>query len=334
MKSYQSEVFGVYQNQEIKRITLTNDKGFQFSVLSFGAIIQSIKLPPSFQKRELVLGFNDFESYISKTYRQNYPYFGAVIGRHAGRIKNGKTKILGKEINVTTNNGKHQLHGGLIGFDSKIWNIEAINDYSITLFLQDKDGSENYPGNLQVYVTYQLTEDNKIIIQYKATTDQPTLVNLTQHTYFNLNQEGKPVLEDEILVNASQYLEVDEEVIATGKILNTAHSDFDFKNFKKIPPYIDHSFIIDKDQNLAAILRNQDDSIRMQVETTQPVVHIYSGYYVPEFVLEDRIHTQANAGVCFETQGYLDADNHSEFPSNVLLPEEEYNYETIFSFKF
>ncbi|MXV38730.1 galactose-1-epimerase [Flavobacteriaceae bacterium Ap0902] len=334
MKDYNSEVFGSYNNQVIKKVTLRNDRGFQLSVINFGAIIQSIKMPEDFDKKELVLGFNDFESYISEPYRENYPYLGAVIGRHAGRIRNGETQILGKTLTLNTNQGANHLHGGNIGFDSKVWDILDITKASITLGLNSPDGEENYPGNLQVEVTYALSESNEISITYTAETEKPTLVNLTQHTYFNLNRKNQSVLEDQIKVNSNQCLALDDEVMPTGEILSTKNSAFDFSDFKNIPAEIDHSFIIKSNDQVAATLRNEDHSIQMDVYTDQPIVHIYSGYYVPTFDLKDRISTGQNAGVCFETQGFLDANNHSNFPSNTLKPEEEYIRHTKFSFKF
>lgn len=334
MKTHITKVFGTFENQEIKQVILTNDSGLSLGIINFGAIIQSIKLPERFSKRDLVLGFDTFEEYISEKYRQNYPYLGAVIGRHSGRIKDGQTKILGKAIQLPKNHGGHHLHGGNVGFDSKVWNFEEISDSMVKLSLLSPDGDENYPGNLQVTVTYEFDDDDNITVTYDAETDQPTILNLTQHSYFNLNQQTDSILEDQIKINSHKYLEFNKDLMPTGEVLQTKDSQYDFSEFKNIPSDIDNSFLINPEAEVAAILKNHDDSIRMEVSTTQPIVHIYSGYYVPELTNKNRRNTQPNAGVCFETIGYLDADNHEKFPSNVLMPDKKYHHKTSFKFKY
>lgn len=334
MQSFKKEEFGHYKNQEIDKITLTNDNGFQISIINLGAIIQSIKLPEGFAKRELTLGFNDLAGYLSPEYRENYPYFGAVIGRHSSRILNGETQINGKKISLKKNHAGHHLHGGEISFDSKVWKFENFDNSRVTLSLFSPDGDENYPGNLNVEVTYELNDENEITVSYSAKTDQPTIINLTQHTYFNLNQSCDSILKDEIKINAKRILEFNSDVVPTGGIMDVENTKFDFSMFKMIPAEIDNSFLVESDKKPVGVLRNEDQTIEMKVYTNQKILHIYSGFYIPELKPEGRRATQPNAGVCFETQGFLDAENHEKFPSNVLNSNDIYNHKTKFSFKF
>lgn len=334
MQNFKKELFGNFKNQEIYRVTLTNDIGFKVSIINLGAIIQSIQLPEGFNKRELALGFNDLEGYLSAEYRENYPYFGAVIGRHSSRILYGETQINGKKISFKKNHAGHHLHGGEVGFDSKVWEFKDIKDHSVTLSLFSPDGDENYPGNLNVEVTYELNDKNEISISYSAKTDKPTIINLTQHTYFNLNQSCDSILKDEIKINAEKALEFNSDIVPTGEIIDIKNTKLDFTQYKPIPAEIDNSFLVEECQNPAGSLRNEDHSIEMKVYTNQKILHIYSGFYIPELKPEGRRTTQANAGVCFETQGFLDAENHEKFPSNVLNSNDIYNHKTKFCFKF
>ena len=324
-----------YNNKYLQTITLYNNNGMEVTILNFGAIISSIKVPINNKKIECVLGFDSFEEYISENYRAEYPYLGAVIGRNAGRIKYGKVYIDGKEIQLNCNLGENQIHGGSIGFDSVFWEVlkhPEEGNTSVTLQYISKDGEEGYPGKVTVQVTYTLTDDNRLRIDYYGTTDAPTILNLTQHTYFNLNESNSNILNNKLQITADKYVPLEEGFFTpTGQRPSVAGTPLDYRNSQKIYPHTDNSFVreINPEKVMATIVNNEG-SLAMEVRTNHPVLHIYAGYYLPELHPANRKTIGQNTGICFEAQGYADATKHPQFNSVVLKPQDTYRYFTEF----
>ena len=327
-----------YHKEKLQTIVLSNKGGMEVTVLNFGGVISSIKLPVKGKKVECVLGFDTFEEYVSEAYRKEYPYLGAIIGRNAGRIKYGKAIIDGKEIQLNCNLGENQIHGGSVGFDSVFWDVVAVNrgddNSSVTLQYVSKDGEEGYPGEVTVRVTYTLTSDNRLRIDYHGTTDAPTILNLTQHTYFNVNESNTDVLNNTLQIKADKYVPLEEGFFTpTGERPPVAGTRLDYRKGQKVYAHTDNSFVREiAPEEVMATLTNGEGSLAMEVRTNHPVLHIYAGYYLPELQPPHRKTIGQNRGICFEAQGYADATKHPQFDNVVLRPKEEYNFFTEFKF--
>ena len=332
-------ITGKAKNKEVETFLLENDNQMQVKILSFGGVVQSIKVPVNGKMVECVLGFDKVEDYLSDEYREDYPYFGALIGRHAGRICKGKFTLEGKDLQLSVNNNGNQLHGGVEGFDSKHWNIKDTfsndNSCGVVLTLHSPDGDEGFPGNLDAEVTYTLDNDNVLKIDYKAHSDKTTICNLTNHTYFNLSlNKGETVLKHKAKVNSDKYVPI-VDCIPTGEILDVEGTDFDLRDFKTVVENLDNSFLRQvKPNEVAAELKNEDGSIAVQVQTTHPVVHLYAGYYILPFKNESVKNSGKNAGIAIETQGFADSLNHENFEPTTLKAGEEYKHSTQFKFSF
>ena len=328
----------VYRKEQLQTITLRNANGMEVSIMNFGGIINSIKVPVNGKIVECVLGFDTFEEYISNTYRAEYPYLGAIIGRNAGRIKYGKVIIEGKEIQLHCNLGENQIHGGFIGFDSVFWKvIDQVKgeNPSVTLQYVSKEGEEGYPGKVTVLVTYMLTTDNRLRIDYHGITTAPTILNLTQHTYFNLNENDNNVLNNTLQIKAEKYVPLEEGFFTpTGERPSVVGTPLDYRNGQKVYPHTDNSFVreISADEVMATLI-NGEETLKMEVRTNHPVLHIYAGYYLPELHPAHRKTLGQNKGICFEAQGYADATKHPQFNNVVLLPNEVYEFFTEFKFQ-
>ncbi len=343
--------FGVTPNKEIiNRYTLFNQNGMELTVLSYGGIVQAVKVPDRNGKLEdVVLGFDNLDDYI----HHNSPYFGAIIGRCGNRIAKGKFSINGNEYALAKNNGDVHLHGGSVGFDSVVWKVEDISTSEksmLKLTYRSVDGEEGYPGNLDVEVVYALTNTNAIEITYRATTDQPTIVNLTHHSYFNLNLSSQEdILNHEVQLAASQVLPIDESLIPTGILRTVAATPFDFRTAKKIGEDIDasdvqlkrgrgydHCWVIDNYTNQLILMANVVEPIsgrKLQVFTTEPGVQLYSGNFLDGTVTgKDGIVYGQRMGLCLETQHFPDSPNQKEFPSVILNPGDTYNSQTVYQF--
>jgi aldose 1-epimerase len=326
----------------IKKYSLKNSQGMQVDFINYGGIITSIKVPDrEGHFSDVVLGFENPESYID-----DHPYFGALIGRYGNRIAKGKFTLHGKTYTLAVNNGPNHLHGGLKGFDKKFWNIEEKSHNSYLLSYLSVDGEEGYPGTLSVEVTYTLTDDNEIKIIYSATSDKPTHVNLTNHTYFNLTGDNKiPILDHEIMINADQFTVVDKDLTPTGQLRHVKGSEMDFTSPKKIGQDIlkvkegggyDHNFVL-RDWNgklkQAATLYEPVSGRFLEVLTTEPGLQFYSGNFLDgTLVGKDNDVYQKHDGLCLETQHYPDSPNHHDFPSTILKPGEVYSSTTIYKF--
>lgn len=318
---------------DVKNILLKNNSGLELSILNYGATIQSLKVPSkNGSKVNVVAGLYKPEDYTEDLYKKHNICLGASIGRYAGRISGGKFTIHDKVYTLPVKYGLH-LHGGNEGFDKKIWNIDTISDdqTSVTLSYESKHLEEGYPGNLKVSVTYTLV-DFKVDITFKATTDKSTVINLTNHAYFNLDGQGT-ILNHELQINNTHHLEVDSNLFPTGKVLPSKQTRFDYskssvinrKDFKGF----DDTFVLG-DEELAAILTSKITGIEMRITTNQPALVIYTKDKFPAIPLS--ANYMDYPAICFEAQNFPDAPNNKNFPSCLLNPEETYENKTRFSF--
>lgn len=323
---------------EVFCFTLTNKNGMELSVINYGATITSIKVPISAQEKiDVVLGFDNLQAYIDSFDLPSPPYFGTVVGRFAGRINNGKFILNGKTIQLAKNHGEHHLHGGTKGFSQQFWELQNFNEDinpSITFSYTSENNEENYPGILKIEVTYQLTESNQVVVEYHAHATEDTLINVTQHSYFNLEGHQNSIDNQLLFVNAVKTLETDEKNIPTGLFLNVFNSPFDFTEQKKCPTSIDNTFVLDNNPKNSATLYSEKTQLKMNVLTNQAGVHIYVGgncFGAIQGKENAAYHTQS--GICFETQNFPDAPNHLNFPSAIVKKGEQYHHQTIFSFE-
>ena len=334
--------FGNYYNAPVTEYTLTNSSGMQASILNYGGTITKLMVPDRNGKMgDVVLGFETFGGYMQK----KDPYIGALVGRYANRIANAKFTMDGKTYKLAPNNFGNSLHGGNVGFDKVIWNTEKIGDSSLKLTYQSKDGEEGYPGNLNIQVIYILGADNSLKIDYTATTDQATPVNLTNHSYFNLSAgKDSTVLDHVLKLDADKYTPVNDQLIPTGQIANVKGTPLDFTTPKAIGKDIgsvkggfDHNWILNKrgtELQEAATVYDPGSGRYMEVLTTQPGIQFYSGNFLNgdlQLTKEGQIYIP-HSGLCLETQHYPDSPNEPSFPNTILRPGETYKQTTVYKF--
>lgn len=342
--------FGVTpEGKEVVQYTLKNTNGITITIITYGGIITSLKTPnKDGVSEDIVLGYNSLDDYIKSS-----PYFGAIIGRYGNRIAKGKFSLNGTTYTLATNDGQNHLHGGLKGFDKVVWSATeetAEHSASIKLSYTSKDMEEGYPGNLEVSVTYTLTSDNTLAIAYQATTDKTTVVNLTQHSYFNLSGDfSQPILDQELQINADTYIPVDETLIPTGKLEPVEGTPFDFRTMKAIGKDIavandqlkkglgfDHCWVLndqDKGMRYAAKAYDPKSGRVLEVTTDEPGIQFYSGNFLDGTLPSKNGGTYAQrSGFCLETQHYPDSPNQKDFPSTILEPGNVYNSKTTFKF--
>jgi aldose 1-epimerase len=333
------KVFGIMPNGEaIYSYELINNNGFSVTIINYGATITSIKTPLKNGKIiDVVLGLDTLEDYVKSYEIGSSPYFGATVGRFAGRINQGSFNLNNTKYQLEKNHNNHSLHGGNNGFSQKNWEVKNVSNSSnpsITLAYFSPNNEGNFPGNLTVELRYSLTEENELIIEYKATTNEDTIVNLTNHSYFNLDGHTESISNQDLFVNSNKILDTDTENIPTGFILKVNNCPFDFSASRKCPSKIDSSFVLNNENGTAASLFSKINNIKMSVYTNQPSVHIYVGGGC-----DSRIKGKENAtyhslsGICFETQNFPDAPNHSHFPTAVLKKDETYLHKTIYKFE-
>ena len=263
------------------------------------------------------------------------PYFGATIGRYAGRISNAEFILNNKIISLNKNHGNHNLHGGNIGFGRKIWNVKSFNNEenpSITLEYNSPNNEEGFPGEVTIQVTYTLSEENELMVTYLAKSSEDTIINLTQHSYFNLEGNSKDISNHTLFVNSNKILETSNELIPTGKFLSLENHPFNFLESKNCPTLIDNTFALESE--IAAVISSEKTKLKMTVITNQPAVHIYVGGNCFDTIKgKENAKYHATSGICFETQNFPDAPNHSNFPNSILKKGETYSSNTTFKFE-
>lgn len=324
------------ENQEVFCYTLANKQGMEVSIINYGATITSIKIPnPSGSKTDVVLGFDKLENYIKSFKLPSAPYLGAVVGRYAGRINKASFILNGEKIQLTQNHNAHQIHGGESGFSQKVWTVKHIpsnENQSITLEYLSCHKEENFPGELTVSVTYTLTEQNELMVDFSAKSTEDTIVNLTQHSYFNLNGHQENMNHQKVTINADTILETTDELIPTGKFITLKNHTYDFSEPKESPVIIDNTFVLNNHN--AATLYGEKSKIKMTVITSQPAVHVYvGGNCFGQIKGKENADYLSTSGICFEAQNFPDAPNHSHFPSAILKKDECYTHQTIFKFE-
>lgn len=326
-------------------ITLRNRSGMQVAFTDYGARIVSILVPDNTgELRDVVLGFNSIQGYLEADEK----YHGTTVGRFANRIANGSFNIDGQQFALEKNNGNNSLHGGPNGFHNQVWDRQVSFKKKVDFYYTSADGEEGFPGNLKVYVSYELTEENEIIITYKAETDRKTVVNLTNHSYFNLNGEGQDDILNHVLeIASSQYIAIDENQIPLEELANVEGTAFDFRTPKAIGKDInnmdkqlefgngyDHSYALDGDlQKRAAKAVSPKSGIVLEVFTSEPGVQLYTGNFLSG---KDTGKTGQpygkNTAFCLETQHYPDSPNRADFPSVLLDANEVFTSTTIYKF--
>jgi aldose 1-epimerase len=334
-----SKSFGLMPDkEEILSFELSNKNGMKVQVINYGATVTSLQIPVSNGKLvDVVLGFDTLESYLASYNLPGAPYFGTTVGRYAGRISKGSFKLNDKTYQLNINNNGNALHGGNVGFGQKVWNVTNItsgDNPSITLSLLSEDLDENFPGELHIDLTYTLTEDNELKLEYKATTTEDTVINLTHHSYFNLDGHDGNVLDQTMFIDAEKMLETDSVNIPSGNFTALANHDFDFRTTKKCPAIIDNSFVIEATNNAVAKLYSAKNNLQMSVYTDQPSVHIYVGGKCSNTLKgKENINYHTTSGICFETQNFPDAPNQEHFPNSVLRKGDAYHQTTVYKFE-
>ena len=330
----QRHPFGRAAGRDVTQFTLSNTDGVEVRAIDYGAIITSILTPDrSGALADIVLGFNAIDGYLG-----DHPYFGAIIGRYANRIANGRFTIDGIDYRLATNNGPHHLHGGIAGFDKKVWDAEPMPDTNGVVFTYSSaDDEEGYPGTLGVRISYELTDSNDLIIEYQATTDKATHVNLTQHSYFNLAGEGSgDVLGHEVMIDADRYTPADATLIPTGAIDPVAGTAFDFRTPKAIDAGFDHNWVLNQHSaGLRQVARVVDPQSgrTMDVSTTEPGMQFYTANSLDGTLIGKSGRSYGQHGAfCLETQHYPDTPNKPGFPTTLLRPSERYHSQTIYRF--
>ncbi|MGV3503477.1 MAG: aldose epimerase family protein [Adhaeribacter sp.] len=345
----QSASFGKLKDgTEVQAYTLKNSQGLTATFTNYGGRLVSLLVPDKNGKLvDVVVGLKDAAAFESST----EPYFGATIGRYGNRIAKGKFSLDGKEYTLFTNNGPNTLHGGKKGFQDVVWEASQPDARTLVLTYLSKDMEEGFPGNLQVKVTYALSDDNELKMDYEATTDKKTVVNLTNHAFFNLNGEGSgTILNHRLQVNADSYTPVDATLIPTGKIEPVAGTPFDFRKPETIGARIgqsneqlkngggyDHNFVLKapagQGLNLAAIAIGDQSGIRMEVLTQEPGLQFYSGNFMQgKNTFKGGAKDDYRTAFCLETQHFPDAPNQPQFASTVLAPGDTYKTSSVYKF--
>ena len=344
----QQQDFGTRDGRPITLYTLTNAHGVEVRAMNYGGIILSLRVPDrKGQLADIVLGHEKAEEYMP-----NPPYLGAIVGRYANRIANGTFTLDGKTYTLPKNDGPNTLHGGVTRtFDKVLWDGEPLKGKNGVAFTYlSKDAEEGFPGNLKVTVTYTLTDSNELVIDYQATTDKATPINVSQHSYFNLKGAGNgDILDHEIMISADKFTPVDKNLIPTGELRAVKGTPFDFTTSTKIgarieDPYeqmvlghgYDHNFVLNRKGaglSLAARVYEPTTGRVLEVSTTQPAVQFYTGNFLDGSVTgkEGQVYKR-RYGLCLETQHYPDSPNHPDFPSTILKPGEKFHQTTVFKF--
>ena len=333
--------------EPIARYTLANDQNIEVDVINYGGIITAIRTPDcSGAIGDIVLGFDTLAEYVDHN-----PFFGCIAGRYANRIANGRFDLDGVTYQLATNNGPNHLHGGFRGFDKVVWDSKheaRADEVSVYLHYRSRDDEENYPGTLDIQVTYTLNNKNQLTLTYRATTDHATILNLTNHTYFNLACSGT-ILDHVVQIDADRYTPVSAALIPTGELADLSETPFDFRMPTAIGARIeddheqlhhgggyDHNWVLNQPRMLdtpAITVTEAKTGRRLDVSTTQPGVQFYTGNMMPDTLAgKAGRNYRKRSGFCLETQHFPDSPNQPHFPTTVLRPGEEYLETTIFTF--
>jgi aldose 1-epimerase len=336
---------------EVEVFTLANAKGLEVRAIEYGAIIVSMRTPDRAGRiDDVVLGYDALAGYVAN----NSPYLGAIVGRYANRIARGRFTLDGREYTLATNNAPNHLHGGVKGFDKVAWSGEPVtgpDGPGVAFTYTSRDGEEGYPGTLKARVSYTLNDRNELIVEYQATSDKPTHVNLSQHSYFNLSCGERDILEHQLTIDADRFTPVDETLIPTGELAPVTGTPLDFRKPTAIGARInekhvqllrgrgyDHNFVLLKpkttsEMSHAARLVDPVSGRTLDIATTEPGVQFYSGNFLDGTLKgkKGRVYAQ-RWGLCLETQHFPDSPNRPDFPSTILRPGAEYRSRTVFTF--
>lgn len=334
--------FGTIGRDTVIQFTLTNAAGMKVSILNYGGTITSIMVPDRHQKMEdVVLGFDDLAGYL----QTNNPYFGCLVGRYANRIRKGKFTLGKIHYQLPLNDNGNTLHGGLKGLDKVIWTTERqAGDSSLRLRYTSMDGDQGFPGKLDITVVYTLTADNGLQINYSATSDKATPLNLTNHSYFNLSGGTQPdILNHKVMIDADRYTEVDKQMIPTGKLPFVKGTPMDFtipklvgRDIATVNGGYDHNWVLNRDEpglKMVAIVHDTASGRYLQVYTTEPGIQLYTGNYLDGTLLgKGKRAYGKHAALCLETQHFPDSPNQPDFPNTILQPGETYQQVTKYVF--
>ncbi len=337
------EAFGTtLDGKKVDLYSLTNANGLKTKIMTYGGIITSLQTPDrNGNLADIVLGYDTLDEYVKSS-----PYFGALIGRYGNRIAKGKFALNGIEYKLAANNGPNHLHGGIRGFDKVVWNAKPMQTEegpALKLTYLSKDGEEGYPGNLNCTIVYTLTNDNELKIGYEATTDKPTIINLTSHGYFNLaGHNSGNILGHELTLNANNFTPVDDELIPTGEIKPVKNTPMDFTKPMPIGSRIadvkggyDHNYVVNRKNNtlkLVARVYEPKTGRTMDIASTEPGIQFYTGNFLDGSIKGKGAVYNKHAGFCLETQHFPDSPNKPNFPSVVLEPGKKYTHLTIHKF--
>ncbi len=337
-----SSVFGTFNGEKVFLYSLENESGMRVNITNYGGIVTSIIVPDREGNYEdVVLGFDSLSGYLN-----DHPYFGCIVGRYGNRIAYGEFTLDEELYKLASNNGENHLHGGISGFDKKLWKSESFqveNGVGVIMNYTSHDMEEGYPGNLETTVTYLLTNENELKVSYKATTDKACPVNLTQHSYFNLTAGKENVLAHEIKIHASKYVQVNDGLIPTGELPDVSGTDMDFQDFHtigerilQVPGGYDHSYVLDKEEEeyiLCAEVFEPKSGRLMEVFTSEPAVQFYTGNFLDGSLTgKSKLVYNQHYGFCLEAQHFPDSPNQPLFPNTILRPGEEYSQLTVYKF--
>jgi aldose 1-epimerase len=348
--SISKEPWGSTAEGQVDRYTLTNGRGMRVRIITYGGIIQTIEVPDRRGRlANVALGFNNLADYVAKN-----PYFGTITGRYANRIARGRFTLDGVTYQLPINNPPNSLHGGTVGFDKHIWAttpFRRAGNVGLVMRFTSPDGDQGYPGRMSTTVVYTLTRDNSIRMDYRATTDRATVVNLTNHTYFNLQGEGSSsILDHRLFLNADRYTPVDATLIPTGELAPVAGTPFDFNRTTAVGARIrdnhpqlvigrgyDHNWVLDRRDSTSLVvagrLTDPDSGRVLTVRTTEPGMQVYTGNFLDGtlYGTSGRAYRQGD-GIALETQHFPDSPNKPNFPSTVLRPGQVFTSTTVFGF--
>ncbi|MBC8233767.1 galactose mutarotase [bacterium] len=342
MEASQERFGQINDNVEVKLFILKNRNGLIAQITNYGGIVTSLIVPDKNGKLDdVVLGFDRLKDYLNE-----HPYFGAIVGKYANRIANGRFCLDGVEYKLAMNDGENHLHGGLVGFDKVVWDAEAVeneNGVGVKLHYLSQDTEEGYPGNLDVIVAYMLTNQDELKIDYEAVSDKPCPVNITHHGYFNLTGGKDNIKKHEIMIEAEKYVVVDEQLIPTGEIRPLKGTEMDFtvpmaigSRINQVEGGYDHTYVLNKsgsEISLVAKVYEPSSGRIMEVYSTEPGVQFYSGNFLDgSLVGKGGVVYKKHFGFCLESQHFPDSPNQPDFPTTILRPGERYTQTTIYKF--